>query len=80
MRAEEKGHTMTAHTLREQISDELVIEQVLPDIHRIRTHARVIGYVLETGSVYVSLLGSVYNVSVEVGQSHSLDAAIRLLV
>lgn len=60
-------------------TDDVIVERVLPDIHRVRSHARVIGYVHETGAMFVSLHGSVYNTAVEVGQSHDLDAAVRLL-
>ena len=60
-------------------SDYRVTEAVV-GIHRVEGHDETIGYVLETGDLFVSLRGPVYNTSVEVGQSHDLDAAVRLLV
>ncbi len=58
---------------------ELDVERVLDDVHRVRSGRDVIGYVLETGPVYVSLSGAVFNTSVEVGQSYDLDTAVRIL-
>ena len=55
------------------------VERVLDDVHRVRDGKRVIGYVLEAGPVFVSLQGSVFNTSVEVGQSYDLDTAVRIL-
>ncbi|AYF98668.1 hypothetical protein [Protaetiibacter intestinalis] len=57
----------------------LEVERVLDDVHRVRAGKHVLGYILETGSVYVTLRGDIFNTSVEVGQSHDLDAAIRIL-
>jgi hypothetical protein len=58
---------------------ELDIERVLDDVHRVRSGSRVLGYVLETGSVFVTLRGDIFNTSVEVGQSYDLDTAVRIL-
>lgn len=57
----------------------VTVERVLDDIHRVRSGNRVLGYVLETGALYVTLSGDIFNTSVEVGQSHDLDAAVRIL-
>ena len=57
----------------------VTVEQVLDDVHRVRSGNRVLGYVLETGALYVTLSGDIFNTSVEVGQSHDLDAAVRIL-
>jgi len=57
----------------------VTVEQVLDDVHRVRSGSRVLGYVLETGQLYVTLRGDIFNTSVEVGQSHDLDAAVRIL-
>jgi hypothetical protein len=57
----------------------VTVEQVLDDVHRVRSGNRVLGYVLETGHVFVTLSGDIFNTSVEVGQSHDLDAAVRIL-
>ena len=58
---------------------ELDVERVLDDVHRVRNRERVLGYVLETGSLFVTLRGDIFNTSVEVGQSHDLDTAVRIL-
>jgi hypothetical protein len=58
---------------------ELDVERVLDDVHRVRDRERVLGYVLETGSMFVTLRGDIFNTSVEVGQSHDLDTAVRIL-
>lgn len=58
---------------------ELDVELVLHDVHRVRDGSRVLGYVLETGSMFVTLRGEIFNTSVEVGQSHDLDTAVRVL-
>lgn len=57
----------------------VTVEQVLDDVHRVRSGNRVLGYVLETGAMFVTLSGDIFNTSVEVGQSHDLDAAVRIL-
>ena len=58
---------------------ELDIELVLDDVHRVRQNGRVLGYILETGSMFVTLRGAIFNTSVEVGQSHDLETAISIL-
>lgn len=57
----------------------LDVERVLDDVHRVRSGKRVLGYVLETGAVFVTLRGDIFNTSVEIAQSHDLDAAVRIL-
>jgi hypothetical protein len=57
----------------------VTVEKVLDDVHRVRSGNHVLGYVLETGALYVTLSGDVFNTSVEVAQSHDLDAAVRIL-
>lgn len=61
------------------IITELDVERVLDDVHRVRGRDGVIGYVLETGSVFVTLRGDIFNTSVEIGQSYDLDTAVRIL-
>ena len=53
------------------------VERVLDDVHRVRTGARVVGYVLETGEIFVALRGSIFNTSIEVSQRHTLGDAVR---
>ena len=58
---------------------EVDVERVLDDVHRVRERDHVLGYILETGSIFVSLRGEIFNTSIEVGQSHDLDTAVRIL-
>jgi hypothetical protein len=58
---------------------EVDVERVLDDVHRVRERDHVLGYVLEAGSIFVSLRGEIFNTSIEVGQSHDLDTAVRIL-
>lgn len=58
---------------------ELDVERVRDDVYRVRECERVLGYILETGSRFVTLRGDIFNTSVEVGQSHDLDSAVRIL-
>lgn len=57
----------------------LDVDRVLDDVHRVRAGKRVLGYVLETGDVYVTLRGDIFNTSVEIAQSRDLAAAVRIL-
>jgi len=58
---------------------ELDVERVLDDVHRVRERGKVVGYILETGSMFVTLRGEIFNTSLEVGQSHDLETAVRIL-
>jgi hypothetical protein len=66
-------------TIESTTITELDVERVLDDVHRVRERGRVLGYILETGSLYVTLRGEIFNTSLEVGQSHDLDTAVRVL-
>lgn len=55
------------------------VTRAVEGIYRVDAGRRTVGYVLEAGAVYVTLSGSVYNTSVEVGQSLDLEAAVRIL-
>jgi hypothetical protein len=66
-------------TIESTTITELDVEQVLDDVYRVRERGRVLGYILETGSLYVTLRGEIFNTSLEVGQSHDLDTAVRVL-
>ncbi len=57
----------------------VTVEHVLDDVHRVRAGTHVLGYILETGDLFVTLSGDIFNTSVEVGQSHDLDSAVRIL-
>ena len=52
---------------------------VLPDVYRVDDGDAVVGYVQLAGPVYVALLGSVYNTSVEVAQCLDLSTALDRL-
>lgn len=53
------------------------------DVYRVAFSApdddAVVGYVQVVGRLYVTLLGPVYNTSVEIAQCHDLDAAVACL-
>jgi hypothetical protein len=66
-------------TIESTTITELDVERVLDDVYRVRERGRVLGYILETGSMYVTLRGEIFNTSLEVGQSHDLDTAVRVL-
>jgi hypothetical protein len=56
------------------------VAEVIAGIHRVALGTTTVGYVQYTGDRFVSLLGSVYNTSVEVGQTLTLDTAVRRLL
>jgi len=56
------------------------VVEVLAGIHRVALGTTTVGYVQFTGDRFVSLLGCVYNTSVEVAQTLSLDTAVRRLL
>lgn len=55
------------------------VTRAIEGVYRVESGRRIVGYVLEAGVVYVTLRGSVYNTSVEVGQSLDLESAVRIL-
>lgn len=57
-----------------------VVTEAVPGIHRVEVDGDTVGYVLEAGTVFVSLRGSVYNTSCEVAQSLDLDTAVHRLL
>lgn len=62
------------------IGHEPLVTIAVPGVHRVELDGVTLGYVLETGSVFVSLRGSVYNTSCEVAQSLDLDTAVHRLL
>ena len=56
------------------------VTEVISGIHRVALGTATVGYVQFTGDRFVSLLGSVYNTSVEVAQTMTLDTAVRRLL
>ena len=61
-------------------SPAISVAEVIAGIHRVALGTTTVGYVQYTGDRFVSLLGSVYNTSVEVAQTLSLDTAVRRLL
>ena len=53
---------------------------MIAGIHRVALGESTLGYVQFTGDRFVSLQGAVYNTSVEVAQTLSLDTAVRRLL
>ena len=63
-----------------QESPAISVTEVIAGIHRVALGTATVGYVQFTGDRFVSLLGSVYNTSVEVAQTLTLDTAVRRLL
>ena len=59
---------------------DVVLTVAIAGIWRVERDQYTIGYIQETGQRFVSLLGRVYNTSVEVGQTLTLDAAVHRLL
>ena len=66
--------------MKSVIAHEPLVTVAVPGVHRVEVDGATVGYVLEAGNVYVSLLGPVYNTSCEVGQSLDLDTAVHRLL
>ena len=66
-------------TIENTITADVLVTEAIAGIYRIEAAGHTIGYVQLTGERYVSLLGPVYNTSVEVAQTLTLDAAVRRL-
>jgi hypothetical protein len=59
---------------------DIVVTEAIAGIFRVERRGRTLGYVQETGQRFVALLGAVYNTSIEVGQTLTLDAAVHRLL
>ncbi len=59
---------------------DIVVTEAVSGIYRVEHHGMVAGYVQLTGERFVSLMGPVYNTSIEVAQTLTLDAAVRRLL
>ena len=57
----------------------LTTQLVLDDVYRVLEDGRTVGYIQLAGPIFVSLLGEVYNTSVEVAQCLDLDSAVARL-
>jgi hypothetical protein len=58
----------------------LEVTTAIEGVYRVATDGEVAGYIVDAGAVYVCLRGTVYNTSVEVGQSPDIMDAARLLL
>lgn len=62
------------------IAHDIRVTKAVPDVHRVEFDGATVGYVQKEGKVYVSLFGTVFNTSCEVGQSLDLDTAVAAVV
>jgi hypothetical protein len=62
------------------LAHEPLVTIAVPGVHRVELEGRTIGYIIEAGTVYVSLEGEVYNTSCEVAQSLDLGTAVQRLL
>ena len=58
----------------------LEVTTAIDGVYRVASDGETAGYIVEAGSVFVCLRGTVYNTSVEVGQSRDIMDAARLLL
>ena len=66
--------------MKTTLGHEPLVTEAVPGIHRVELEGATVGYVLEAGAVYVSLVGSVYNTSCEVAQSLDLRTAVHRVI
>ena len=75
--------SIPAAPVSSSVRPRLVVESARDDVYRVVEQLadgfRVVGYVQVAGPVFVTLLGTVYNTSIEIGQSLDLDAALSRL-
>jgi len=77
----ERSSTIGGDDVAEPSGEPVIsVVEVIAGIHRIALGETTVGYVQYTGDRFVSLLGSVYNTSVEVAQTLNLDTAVRRLL
>ena len=58
----------------------LEVTTAIDGVYRVAADGEVAGYIVDAGAVFVCLRGTVYNTSVEVGQSRDIMDAARLLL
>jgi hypothetical protein len=66
--------------MKQAIAHDVRVTEAVPGVHRVELDGETVGYVQKEGAVYVALSGSVYNTSLEVAQSLSLDTAVTAVV
>jgi hypothetical protein len=62
-----------------EVRPRLVVEFAREDVYRVLDGSVVVGYVQIAGPVFVTLLGGVYNTSIEIAQCLELDLAVARL-
>ena len=66
--------------MKQAIAHDVRVTVAVPGVHRVELDDNTLGYVQKEGKVFVSLCGSVYNTSLEVGQSLTLDTAVTAVI
>jgi len=66
--------------MKQAIAHDVRVTEAVPGVHRVELDNATVGYVQKEGAVYVALCGSVYNTSLEVAQTLSLDTAVTAVV
>jgi hypothetical protein len=56
-----------------------IVALVTDDVYSVMTDRETLGFVHRVGTVYVALSGDILSHAVEVGQSLSLDRAVRMV-
>ncbi len=78
-RSVRSGSSATAPLASPPARPALTLSRVLDDVYRVTEAGRTVGYVQLAGPIFVSLLGEVYNTSVEVAQCLDLETAVLRL-
>jgi hypothetical protein len=58
---------------------DLTVGLVTEDVYSVMTDRETLGFVQKVGTVYVALSGDILSHAVEVGQSLSLERAVRMV-
>ena len=69
---------LISSTARDSRTD-LTVALVTEDVYSVMTERDTLGFVHKVGTVYVALSGDILSHAVEVGQSLSLDRAVRMV-
>ncbi len=59
--------------------NDLTVALVTEDVYSVMTERETLGFVHKVGTVYVALGGDILSHAVEVGQSLSLERAVRMV-
>ena len=62
------------------IPRDVVVTEAIAGIYRVERRGNTIGYVQQAGQRQVALLGDVFNTSIEVAQTRTLDSTVRRLL